>query len=124
MACESIIEEFSKLGIDYYKEKYIKLEIIKLTENAIIPTRGSSRSAGYDLYSAENIIIPAHGKGLVKTDIQIKLPRGSYGRIAPRSGLSWKYHIDIGAGVVDEDYTGNVGKTLIFVFLITYFIYN
>ena len=97
-------------------EKYIKLEIIKLTKNAIIPTRGSSRSAGYDLYSAENIIIPAHGKGLVKTDIQIKLPRGSYGRIAPRSGLSWKYHIDIGAGVVDEDYTGNVGKTLIFVF--------
>ena len=54
--------------------------------------------------------IPARGKGLVKTDIQIKVPRGTYGRIAPRSGLSWKHHIDIGAGVVDEDYRGNVGK--------------
>ena len=54
--------------------------------------------------------IPARGKGLVKTDIQIKVPRGTYGRIAPRSGLSWKHHIDIGAGVVDEDYRGNVGQ--------------
>ena len=54
--------------------------------------------------------IPARGKGLVKTDIQIKVPRGTYGRIAPRSGLSWKHHIDIGAGVVDEDYRGNVGE--------------
>ena len=47
---------------------------------------------------------------MVKTDIQIKVPSGTYGRIAPRSGLSWKNHIDIGAGVVDEDYRGNVGE--------------
>lgn len=26
-----------------------------------------------------------------------------------RSGLAWKHHIDIGAGVVDEDYRGNIG---------------
>ncbi len=32
--------------------------------------------------------------------------------MAPRSGLAWKNHIDIGAGVVDEDYRGNVGKLL------------
>ena len=54
--------------------------------------------------------IPARGKGLVRTDIQIKVPNGTYGRIAPRSGLAWKHHIDIGAGVVDEDYRGNVGQ--------------
>jgi hypothetical protein len=33
--------------------------------------------------------------------------------VAPRSGLAWKNHIDIGAGVVDEDYRGNVGKSLL-----------
>ena len=48
----------------------------------------------------------------MKTDIQIKVPHGTYGRIAPRSGLSWKNHIDIGAGVVDEDYRGNVGVVM------------
>ena len=58
--------------------------------------------------------IPARGKGLVKTDIQIKVPHGTYGRVAPRSGLAWKNHIDIGAGVVDEDYRGNVGQFAVF----------
>ena len=31
----------------------VKLQIAKLSENATIPTRGSARAAGYDLYSAE-----------------------------------------------------------------------
>ena len=40
---------------------------------------------------------------------QVRVPHGTYGRVAPRSGLAWKNHIDIGAGVVDEDYRGNLG---------------
>jgi len=88
------------------------LEVAKLTEHAIIPTRGSAAAAGYDLYSAYDLVIPPKGKALAKTDIQIKVPHGTYGRIAPRSGLSWKNHIDIGAGVVDEDYRGNVGVVM------------
>ena len=41
------------------------------------------------------------------------VPPGTYGRIAPRSGLALKHHIDIGASVVDEDYTGPVGILMI-----------
>ena len=48
----------------------------------------------------------------MKTDLQIRVPHGTYGRVAPRSGLAWKNHIDIGAGVVDEDYRGNVGEVI------------
>ena len=73
---------------------------------------GSARSAGYDLRSAYDCVVPAKGKAIVKTDIQIRVPEGTYGRIAPRSGLAAKHHIDVGAGVVDEDYTGNVGVVL------------
>ena len=58
----------------------------------------------------QDTTVPARGKGLVKTDLQIRVPHGTYGRVAPRSGLAWKQHIDIGAGVVDEDYRGNVGE--------------
>jgi len=48
----------------------------------------------------------------VKTDIAVAIPPGFYGRIAPRSSLAWKSHIDVGAGVVDEDYRGPVGVVL------------
>merc|ERR1712096_193229 len=69
-------------------------------------------AAGYDLYSAKDDTIAAYGKGLVKTDLQIKVPHGTYGRMGPRSGLAYKHHIDVGAGVVDEDYRGNVGVVM------------
>jgi len=48
----------------------------------------------------------------VKTDLSIAIPRGTYARVAPRSGLAWKKFIDVGAGVVDYDYRGNVGVIL------------
>merc|ERR1712027_12252 len=88
------------------------LKFAKLSQNAYAPTKGSARAAGYDLRSAYDCTIPANGKAIVKTDIQIRVPEGTYGRIAPRSGLAAKHHIDVGAGVVDEDYTGNVGVVL------------
>jgi dUTP pyrophosphatase len=78
------------------------------SDKARIPTRGSAFSAGYDLYSAERKVIPAHGKALVDTQISIAVPPGTYGRVAPRSGLASKFMIDTGAGVVDADYRGIV----------------
>ena len=37
---------------------------------------------------------------------------GCYGRVAPRSGLALKKFIDVGAGVIDTDYRGEVGVIL------------
>ncbi|XP_071825214.1 uncharacterized protein [Apostichopus japonicus] len=91
------------------------LQIAKLTQDAIIPTRGSAQSAGLDLYSSEEAWIPALGKFLVKTGLSIALPDGCYGRVAPRSGLSSKHFVDVGAGVIDQDYRGEV-KVLLFNF--------
>lgn len=84
------------------------LGYLKLSNNAYPPELGSSEAAGFDLSSAYEYIIPPHGKELVKTDLSIQLPKGTYGRIAPRSGLAWKNFINVGAGVIDPDYTGNV----------------
>ena len=39
------------------------------------------------MLSAEKKVIPAHGKALVDTQISIAVPAGTYGRVAPRSGL-------------------------------------
>ncbi|KAF9008776.1 dUTPase-like protein [Cyathus striatus] len=84
------------------------LLIKRLSDRAKLPTRGSPLAAGYDLYSAESKVIPAHGKALVDTQISIAVPAGTYGRVAPRSGLASKFMIDTGAGVIDADYRGVV----------------
>uniref|UniRef100_A0A2K6FK35 Deoxyuridine 5'-triphosphate nucleotidohydrolase n=1 Tax=Propithecus coquereli TaxID=379532 RepID=A0A2K6FK35_PROCO len=94
------------------EEGSMQLRFARLSEHATAPTRGSARAAGYDLYSAYDYTIPSMEKTVVKTDIQIALPSGCYGRVAPRSGLAAKHFIDVGAGVIDEDYRGNVGVVL------------
>ncbi|XP_028984657.1 deoxyuridine 5'-triphosphate nucleotidohydrolase, mitochondrial isoform X1 [Betta splendens] len=88
------------------------LRFARLSNHATTPTRGSSKAAGYDLYSAYDYSIGSMDKAIVKTDIQIAVPHGCYGRVAPRSGLAAKHFIDVGAGVVDEDYRGNLGVVL------------
>ncbi|KAL3457049.1 dUTPase-like protein [Aspergillus heterothallicus] len=91
------------------------LLVKKLTPSAHAPTRGSAFAAGYDLYAAKEIVIPAKGKALVDTGLAIAVPEGTYGRVAPRSGLASKHFIDTGAGVIDADYRGEV-KVLLFNF--------
>ena len=88
------------------------LRVLRLSENARLPERATDASAGYDLYSSEDKTIPAKGKAVVATDISIAVPDGTYGRVAPRSGLAVKHFIDVGAGVIDADYRGPVGVVL------------
>ncbi|QDJ94994.1 dUTPase [Hypsugopox virus] len=89
------------------------LKFVKLSKNAFSPSKESSYAAGYDLKSAYDYNVEPQSRILVKTDIAIMLPEGCYGRIAPRSGLAFKHCIDIGAGVIDADYRGNIGIVLI-----------
>ncbi|PIN06967.1 dUTPase [Handroanthus impetiginosus] len=88
------------------------LRVKKLSEKAILPSRASPLSAGYDLSSAAETGVPARGKALIPTDLSIAIPEGTYARIAPRSGLAWKHSIDVGAGVIDADYRGPIGVIL------------
>ncbi|GLU04421.1 hypothetical protein SLE2022_215710 [Rubroshorea leprosula] len=88
------------------------LKVKKLSEKAVLPSRASPLSAGYDLSSATDTKVPARGKALVPTDLSISIPEGTYARVAPRSGLAWKHSIDVGAGVIDADYRGPVGVIL------------
>ena len=67
------------------------------------------------MHAIEEKIVPARGKALIGTGLAFGIPVGNYGRIAPRSGLAAKNSIDIGAGVIDSDYRGEV-KVLLFNF--------
>ena len=89
------------------------LPIQLLTPKGKIPTCSTYEAPGYDLYSSEDIKVPPRTRILVSTDFAIQVPPGTYGRIAPRSGLSVKNCIDIGAGVIDKDYRAQIKILLI-----------
>ncbi len=94
-----------------YRE-ILQINVKKLSENATIPTQGTSFAAGYDLYAAEDAVVVCGTRKLIKTNISMEITPGYYGRIAPRSGLAYKNGIDVLAGVIDSDYRGDIGVIL------------
>ena len=90
-----------------------KLRVRKLNDNALVPVRASKYSAGVDLFASKDMTVKNGSRCLVSTDIAVAMPEGTYGRIAPRSGLAHRYGLHVGAGVIDGDYRGEV-KVLLF----------
>jgi len=109
---ENLVNRFST--IQAKKDKRILVK--KMNEDAKILTKGTRGAAGHDLYAIEDKTIPARGQQVVKTGISLRLPNGTYGRIAPRSGLAVKHGITVNAGVIDQDYTGEIGEILVNLF--------
>jgi dUTP pyrophosphatase len=89
------------------------MKIKLLDKNAKIPFRANKTDAGADLCSIEDYRIEPLERKAVSTGIALKIPDGYYGRIAPRSGLAYKNGIDVLAGVIDSDYTGEI-KVILF----------
>ncbi|RKP05110.1 deoxyuridine 5'-triphosphate nucleotidohydrolase, partial [Thamnocephalis sphaerospora] len=84
------------------------LDVKLLSPFARLPTRSSPQAVGYDLHATEDVRIKPHSQEAVPTGLAIKLPEGTYGRVAPRSGLALRQAVDVHAGVIDPDYRGEV----------------
>jgi dUTP pyrophosphatase len=100
----------------------MKLIVKQLTETAQIPTYGDEFAAGLDIRSAKDYIIEPKQRECISTGIAIEWiknnendenPENFYMRIAARSGLSVKNNIDLGAGVIDSNYRGEIKVVLI-----------
>lgn len=88
------------------------IQVKLLTENSKLPSRNTPTDAGLDLYSSETLLIRGREWKAVSAGISISVPDGYYARIAPRSGLAYKYGIDVFAGVVDSGYRGEIKAIL------------
>ena len=89
------------------------LYVKALYEDSILPKRQSTIAAGYDICSYEDKVIKPGERDLFSTGISFTVPEGTYGQLAPRSGLAYKSGLHVGAGVIDRDYIGEV-KVLLF----------
>ena len=94
----------------------MKINIKKLTETAILPERGSAYAAGYDLFAdlEESIEIQPHETKMIGTGLAMEVPKGYFGGVFARSGLSAKEGLRPAncVGVVDADYRGEVKVAL------------
>lgn len=89
------------------------VKILKLKEDAKIPTRGSSQAAGYDLYAlldTESISIMPHETVKIGTGIALELPELTFLGIFARSGIATKEGLRPAncVGIVDSDYRGEI----------------
>ena len=89
----------------------MKVNIKKLTPEAILPTYGTEYSAGADLYnSGEAVVVPPHTTVIIHTGIAMEIPVGYCGLVFARSGLATKRGLAPAnkVGVIDADYRGEI----------------
>ena len=92
---------------------HIELPFVKMSTNAVTPTRATEGLVGLDFYSPANYIIPPYSQLLIPTQIKLGIPLGHYGRLASKSGLAILHHLHVGAGVIDPEYMGEVKVLLL-----------
>ena len=87
------------------------IKVKKVTSSAVLPTRGSSSAAGYDLYAdiPEDLVVMPHTTATVDTGLRFELPEGYFAGIFARSGLAAREGLRPAncVGVCDADYRGN-----------------
>ena len=83
-----------------------------LSPNSKHPVKGSPNCAGLDLFSAHEATIGPWSNQLITTDLRFGIPPGYYAQLKSRSGLALRNNLHVCGGVIDRDYTGNVGVIL------------
>ena len=87
------------------------VRVKRVSEYAKLPTRGSEKAAGYDLYAAlgEPVRIQPHSTVKIDTGLQFELPDGFFAAIFARSGIAAREGLRPAncTGVCDSDYRGN-----------------
>lgn len=75
---------------------------------AHVPSRKYSGDAGFDLWTADHMEIPAGGFVDVHTHVRIRMPSGVWGRITNRSSTFRNWHLQVVEGIIDQGYTGEL----------------
>lgn len=99
-------EQFHKDFINIYRDTYSADEILEKYKKIQLPTRATKGSAGYDFHSTLTIFIPSHTSAIIPTGIRVKIDENWFLGLFPRSGLGFKYRLQLDntVGIIDSDY--------------------
>jgi dUTP pyrophosphatase len=92
-----------------------ELRVMKLRDDAVLPSRAHTGDAGFDLSACEEITIGVGERAAVGTGIAVEIPDGHAGLVVPRSGLALRHGISMvnSPGVIDAGYRGEVRLLLL-----------
>ena len=92
-------------------------KIEKIYEEIRMPVRATVGSAGYDFYSPLDFVLTPGQTIKIPTGIRARIEDGWVLMIFPRSGLGFKYRIQLDntVGVIDSDYYGSDNEGHIFI---------
>lgn len=95
----------------------MKMNVVKLRPNAILPVYQTAGAAGADLHACidESIVLQPMERTVIPTGLAMAIPEGYEVQIRARSGMSIKHGIAMvnGIGTIDADYRGEVGALVI-----------
>ncbi len=107
------IAKFEKVSYERFKEDWLgkfkyygQEEILKIYEEIKLPKRATKGSAGYDIFAPDEILLKPNQTITVPTGIRIYIEEGWVLKVYPRSGLGFKYslQLDNTVGIIDSDY--------------------
>ena len=83
-----------------------------MSEKAISPHQATPGLVGYDLFTPIDLLIQPKEQRTVFVDLAVTPPEGYYAQLMSKSGLTVLYELEVKAGVIDPDFTGNIGVVL------------
>ena len=108
------MNRFEKISKEQFAEDFYGIDEelldncdIEVYENIKLPKRATTGSAGYDIFAPYDIEIPPKGTVKIPTGIRAILDDDKFLAIYPRSGLGFKYKMQLfnSVGIVDADYS-------------------
>lgn len=93
----------------------IDLRVLRLRDDAVLPTRAHGGDAGLDLSACEPVTIGAGERAVVGTGLAVAIPDDHTGLVVPRSGLALRHGLSIvnTPGVIDAGYRGEIRVILL-----------
>ena len=100
------LEQFIKDWIDTFGYIYTEEEIVKIYDEIKLPKRATKGSAGYDFYTPIDIMLKPGQTIKIPTGIRCEMKEDWVLKIYPRSGLGFKYRLQLNntVGIIDSDY--------------------
>ncbi|HHX49788.1 MAG TPA: dUTP diphosphatase [Clostridiales bacterium] len=113
-----VVAQFEKVSFEQFEKDYKGLLDVKTVyDEIVLPKRATKGSAGYDFFANEDIKLSSGETCLVPTGVRVKIEDGWFLSIFPRSGLGFKYRLQLDntVGIIDSDYYESSNEGHIFI---------